>query len=200
MACWSGSSAGQTRRVGGFNAFQAGVLRRCVVAVVAGLLAPAVLASPAEAKQARLRKAIKTLLVVKAETNQGYERSKFRHWIDGDGDCKDTRSEVLRQESKAAVTGDCGEQTGEWHSYYDGETWADASDVDIDHLVPLPEAWGSGAKRWTKGTRKRYANDLRDRRALVAVTDNVNQSKGAGDPPSGCRRRRSASTSGSGCP
>lgn len=163
------------------------------VALTVGVLAPAVVASPAEAKQARLREAIKTLLVVKAETNKGYEREKFPHWIDGDGDCQDTRSEVLRQESKVDVTGDCTVTTGEWYSYYDGETWTDASDVDIDHLVPLHEAWGSGAKRWTKGTRKRFANDLRDRRALVAVTDNVNQSKGAGDPaewlPTGKKRK-----------
>jgi hypothetical protein len=53
--------------------------------------------------------------------------------------------------------------------------------VDIDHLVPLAEAWDSGARGWNAGTRERYANDLGDRRALVAVTDNVNQSKGDQD-------------------
>lgn len=153
-----------------------------VVSVVVGLLAPALVASPAEAEQARLRSAIKTQLVVRAETNTGYDRAKFPHWIDADGDCQDTRSEVLRQESRTRVTGACTVQTGTWFSYYDGKTWRAASDVDIDHLVPLAEAWGSGAKGWNTGTRQNFANDLRDRRALVAVTDNVNQSKSDGDP------------------
>jgi hypothetical protein len=64
---------------------------------------------------------------------------------------------------------------------YDGRTWTSDDDVDIDHLVALAEAWDSGARRWTAGTRDRYANDLRDRRPLIAVTDSVNQSKGDQD-------------------
>ena len=76
----------------------------------------------------------------------------------------------------------CDLTTGGWRSYYDGEVWTDSSDVDIDHLVPLAEAWDSGARRWTAGTRTRFANDLRDPRPLVAVTDNVNQSKSDQDP------------------
>src|SRR5262249_13054688 len=100
---------------------------------------------------------------------------------DADGDCRDTRAEVLVQESRAPVTGECTIETGRWFSYYDAATWTQASDVDIDHLVPLAEAWDSGARSWTPGTRERYANDLRDRRTLVAVTDNVNESKGDQD-------------------
>jgi hypothetical protein len=153
-----------------------------VVGLIAGLLAPVLVAGPASANQARLRYAIKSLLVVKAETSLGYERSKFRHWIDANGDCQDTRAEVLIQESRVATTGGCTIRTGKWFSYYDGKTWRQASDVDIDHLVPLAEAWRSGAKRWNAGTRKRFANDLVDKRALVAVTDNVNQAKSDGDP------------------
>ena len=54
-------------------------------------------------------------------------------------------------------------------------------------MVPLAEAWDSGARSWTTAARQAYANDLGDRRPLVAVTDNVNQAKGDQDPPSGCR-------------
>ncbi len=49
-------------------------------------------------------------------------------------------------------------------------------------MVPLAEAWDSGARRWRPTVRSQFANDLRDRRSLVAVTDNVNQSKSDGDP------------------
>jgi hypothetical protein len=127
----------------------------------------------------RLRAAIKQLRVAR-ETRSGYDRDKFTLWIDADGDCQDTRDEVLAAESLVRVTG-CDIATGRWYSYYDGVTWRHSADVDIDHLVPLAEAWDSGARRWTSKTRERYANDLGDRRTLVAVTDNVNESKGDQD-------------------
>jgi hypothetical protein len=127
-----------------------------------------------------VRAAVKQL-PVKAETPKGYDRDKYQLWIDADGDCQDTRDEVLAAESKTPVTG-CDIRTGRWLSYYDRETWTNSSDVDIDHLVPLKEGWDSGAKKWNADTRTRYANDLRDSRTLVAVTDNVNQSKSDRDP------------------
>jgi hypothetical protein len=128
----------------------------------------------------RLRRAVKRLPVA-GEVRRGYDRDRFKHWIDADDDCRDTRDEVLAAESRDQVSG-CDVTRGEWLSYYDGETWTDSSDVDIDHVVPLAEAWDSGARRWTARTRTRFANDLGDARALVAVTDDVNQSKSDQDP------------------
>jgi hypothetical protein len=123
----------------------------------------------------RLRTAARQL-PVRTETRTGYDRDKFRLWVDADADCRDTRDEVLAAESRVRVRG-CDITRGRWLSYYDGLTWSSSGDVDIDHLVALAEAWDSGARRWDSDTRERYANDLADRRALVAVTDNVNQSK-----------------------
>ena len=130
----------------------------------------------AEAQESmRLRAAVRALPQA-AETPQGYDRDLFEHWVDADGDCQDTREEVLVAESRTRIKG-CTVTTGRWFSWYDGETWTQASDVDIDHLVPLKEAWDSGARGWDDATRELYANDLGDPRSLVAVTDNVNQSK-----------------------
>lgn len=114
----------------------------------------------------------------------GYERSAFTLWIDADHDGCDTRAEVLKAESLVPVTtnSSCTVQAGEWNSWYDGATWTNASDVDIDHLVPLAEAWASGAYAWTAEQREAYANDLAYDHTLEAVTDNVNQSKGDRDP------------------
>ena len=120
-------------------------------------------------------------LPVAVEHRRGYDRGKFNLWVDADADCQDTRDEVLRAESETAVAGGCDVTTGRWLSYYDRLTWTDPGDVDIDHVVPLAEAWDSGAGRWSSNTRERYANDLGDPRTLVAVTDNVNQSKGDQD-------------------
>ncbi|WP_231929610.1 HNH endonuclease family protein [Micromonospora inositola] len=76
----------------------------------------------------------------------------------------------------------CALSGGRWYSYYDNTYWTITSDLDIDHMVPLAEAWDSGARNWTTSRRQSYANDLGDSRPLVAVTDNVNQAKGDQDP------------------
>jgi hypothetical protein len=163
-------------------------------AVIAGLLAALTTTAlglattgsrPVEAAsvyQAGLRTAI-LKLPGKIETPAGYQRALFTHWVDQDRDGLDTRAEVLNQESRAPVAMTGGTVVnGKWVSYYDNATWTRASDVDIDHLVPLKEAWDSGAKQWTAATRRAFANDLGDLRSLVAVTDNVNQAKADKDP------------------
>jgi hypothetical protein len=121
-------------------------------------------------------------LTVAAESHQStYDRSLFPHWIIISGTC-DTREEVLMRDGTNVVTdSSCAATSGTWVSPYDGATWHAASDVDIDHMVPLAEAWRSGAWAWTTSQRQTYANDLGGPE-LWAVTDNVNQSKGDQDP------------------
>lgn len=106
---------------------------------------------------------------------------KFRHWVDADKDCRDTRDEVLAAESLVRVSG-CDVQAGKWRSYYDGVVTRDSTRFDVDHLVALAEAWHSGARRWTAGIRQRFANDLGDPRSLVAVSAFSNRSKSDRDP------------------
>jgi uncharacterized protein DUF1524/excalibur calcium-binding domain-containing protein len=159
------------------------VTRLLVLALLSlGLVAvpPAAPASAGEVVKMRLHRAVKQLPVAR-ETRRGYDRDKFRHWVDADGDCRDTRDEVLADESLTAVSG-CDVQQGRWRSYYDGVVVRDSSAFDVDHLVPLAEAWDSGAKRWTAGTRRAFANDLGDARSLVAVTASSNRSKSDQDP------------------
>jgi hypothetical protein len=155
------------------------MLRRLLFLAMLVTLLGATAPGIASAQTLRVRAAVRALPVA-PETPDGYDRDLFKHWVDADHDCQDTREEVLVAESRVPIDG-CTVTTGEWFSWYDHETWTQPSDVDIDHLVPLKEAWDSGARRWDADTRERYANDLGDRRALVAVTDNVNQSKGDQD-------------------
>lgn len=149
-----------------------------LLALIASFFGPV---GSAGAAETRLRDAVERLPVA-AEANSGYDRAKFRHWIDADGDCQDTRHEVLRQESRISVSGGCTVRTGRWVSYYDKAVHTSPSTLQIDHVVALAEAWGSGARRWDAASRTRFANDLGDKRALAAVTSSVNQSKGARDP------------------
>ncbi|GIH08494.1 hypothetical protein Rhe02_65610 [Rhizocola hellebori] len=121
-------------------------------------------------------------LTVAAESHQStYNRDLFPHWITITGSCN-TREQVLKRDgSNVVVNSSCAAVSGSWYSPFDGATWTNASDVDIDHMVPLSEAWASGAWAWTTARRQTYANDLGGPE-LWAVTDNVNQSKGDKDP------------------
>lgn len=124
-------------------------------------------------------------LTVAAEHTSGYDRNLFKHWIDDDGDGCDTRREVLLAEAVVAPTQGrrCSLSHGEWISRYDGLTeQGNGSGFDVDHLVPLAEAWESGAHRWSADRRERYANDLGYEHSLVAVSARSNRSKGAQDP------------------
>jgi hypothetical protein len=128
-------------------------------------------------------------LTVQAESTRHYDRDEFmKDWADRNGDCQDTRSEVLQDESSVPVTFWANNRckpvmTGQWLSWYDEKTWTNpVQELQIDHVVALSEAWDSGAWAWTKAQRKRYANDLGFAWTLEAVTGSVNQSKGDRDP------------------
>jgi hypothetical protein len=153
-------------------------------ALAAILVAAGSLATPAGATPPGIpSKAIaQSKLTVAAQgSTSGYSRDLFPHWITISGSCN-TRETVLKRDGTSVVTNSaCAATSGRWYSPYDGATWTAASDVDIDHIVPLAEAWRSGANAWTTSKRQSFANDL-TRPQLIAVTDNVNQSKGDQDP------------------
>lgn len=167
--------------------FAVRLIPAAMAGVLTGLLVaagPAVSSAYAtETYSAPLQTAISGLPVA-TEDRTGYVRTKFKHWVDADGDGCDTRKEVLIAEAddKVTVGPGCSLTGGRWFSYYDRVSWTDAGRIDIDHMVPLAEAWDSGASAWTAAQRQSYANDLGDYRTLVGVTDTVNQSKGDQDP------------------
>ena len=123
-------------------------------------------------------------LTVAADQLSGYERSLFKHWIDADKDRCDTRKEVLIQEAVELpkLGRGCVLNGGQWISSYDALATNDYSTLDIDHMIPLSEAWRSGAWRWSPAQREAFANDLTDSRVLIAVTASLNRQKGDQDP------------------
>jgi hypothetical protein len=158
---------------------------------VAAALTTCVLITPAQAQATSdpvaapvlLRDAVEALPVAD-EIRDGYERTKFKHWVDVDADGCNTRAEVLLDEATTPpdTSGRCTITGGAWYSYYDDVTVTDARGLDIDHMVPLAESWDSGAYDWTPQRRQDYANDLDEPRALVAVTARSNRSKSDQDP------------------
>ncbi|MEV6574858.1 HNH endonuclease family protein [Streptomyces sp. NPDC051577] len=125
-------------------------------------------------------------LQVADESRTGYTRTAFKHWTAGDNpsDGCNTRAEVLISEAIAApeVGPRCSLTGGTWSSYYDETAVDGAGGLDIDHMVPLAEAWDSGASGWTAARREAYANDQGQASSLVAVTARSNRQKADQDP------------------
>jgi len=124
-----------------------------------------------------------------------YSRGEFgTAWKDVDGNGCNQRDDVLLRD---AVPGSVTVQTqrscahdvlaGTWIDPYTGRQLelddlkdpSQAQAVQIDHVVPLAEAWVSGAHAWSSERREQFANDLG---VLLAADGPTNASKGAYDP------------------
>ena len=129
------------------------------------------------------KSALAVLKVEEESVRVGYEREMFNHWIDADSDGCDTRREVLLDEAviKPTITGSCDLIGGQWLSKYDGLVLTEASELDVDHVVSLAEAWDSGASKWDAPTREAFANDLQSSNSLIAVSASSNRSKSDSD-------------------
>ena len=152
-----------------------GMLQAKAISLLASLLV-SLIQSPVSASTLQL--------VVSDDKTTGYNRSAFKHWIDADKNGCNTRAEVLIQEAivKPKIGPKCKLTGGKWISAYDGKTITNASQLDVDHMVPLAEAWRSGAWKWSAAQRQAFANDLENSEALIAVTLSTNRSKGDKDP------------------
>ncbi len=141
-------------------------------------------ATPAE-KLAELR-------VRPAGTMEGYSRDLFPHWSDAQeygwrlpadtpdpGSCDVREAALIRDGTEEVVGSGCSVESGRWFDPYTGNTYLQPSDIDIDHVVPLANAWRSGAASWGPAKKERFANVPLD---LLSVEDNANASKGDKGP------------------
>lgn len=150
----------------------------------------AMLSSPAVADATSARTQLE-LLEITDEESLPYDRQRdFGGWSTAGGDpaCLDVRGQVLATQSLSSAfttlpTGSlCHVTVGFWIDPYTGASFFEATKMDIDHVVPLKEAWQSGAAHWTKAARRAYANDVTDPGHLLAVSAAANRSKGDRDP------------------
>ncbi len=115
--------------------------------------------------------------------HQSYNRKDWPHWVDEDHDCQNTRSEILQRDNVGTIkwkrNKPCNVSWGRWVDPYSGKTFDKASDLDIDHIVPLKHAYTYGAKNWTKKQRRDFANDPEN---LLVVSAELNRQKGAKGP------------------
>jgi len=140
-------------------------------------------ASDGKSVQAILDTLTVTPAVSKNAAGQGYERDYFKHWVSENDTGCDTRVAVLIRDSKTKpVMSGCKVVSGDWISAYDDKEYQKPGGMDIDHMVPLSEAWQSGALDWDAATRQAYANDLGYNYGLVPVSAHSNRSKSDQDP------------------
>lgn len=108
----------------------------------------------------------------------------FGTWINDPNDetCYNTRALVLLRDSDKAVVfkenNHCSVDSGHWNDPYTGEVFTETKDIQIDHVVPLKNAYMSGAYRWDFKTRCHYANYLGLDYHLLSVNGSQNMKKG----------------------
>lgn len=154
-------------------------------------VAPAPTIAPADARE----RLVQLRIVDRRGAVPDYSRKAFgTPWKDVDGNGCNQRDDVLLRDAvpgttETQVQGRCPHDVlaGTWVDPYTGKrlTFTDLKDqrqaqaVQIDHVVPLAEAWVSGAHAWTADRRERFANDLS---VLVASDGPTNASKSSHDP------------------
>ncbi len=132
--------------------------------------------------------ALATVKVAAAGSLTGYTRLKFgQAWADVDHNGCDTRNDVLKRDltrTTYRTTGGhrCVVLSGILADPYTARqihfTKASATKVQIDHVVPLADAWRTGASGWSTARRTALANDPGN---LLAVDGSSNESKGDSD-------------------
>ena len=141
-----------------------------------------VLSAPVPPNASEAAEQLHALTVESQHSMRGYRRDRFgAGWRDQGNDCS-TRELVLRRDGTDVRTGSsCNPTRGRWRSPYDGQTVRDPDGIDIDHMVPLANAWRSGADRWTDARREAFANELA-KPELRAGSRYINRSKGDQSP------------------
>ena len=117
-------------------------------------------------------------------SHDGYARSQFgKAWIDVDSNGCGTRDDILSRDLRRVTkSGWCIVTSGVLSDPYTAQTIyfvrGGASEVDIDHVVALSNAWETGAARWPYAKRVALANDPAN---LLAVDSSANRQKGDAD-------------------
>ena len=124
------------------------------------------------------------LTVAPQDFNVGYHREDWGYPADVDGDCQDTRAEVLIRDvvsSLVLTKSGCTVASGVWTDSYSGIAFPSPTLLEIDHVVPLAVAHRSGGALWSPATKALFANDTAGLE-LRAVGTAQNQAKGDSTP------------------
>lgn len=139
-------------------------------------------ASTNDVASEKIEKSIHAAGLIPYKETPKYDRDDYSHWSDDDGDCLNTRHEVLQMQSKSSPrmsNNGCYVVSGQWFGEYSGKTYTRAKHLDVDHIIPLSWAHHHGAYAWSDSKKKTFANDYIN---LIAVDSGLNRSKSAKGP------------------
>ena len=133
---------------------------------------------------------LRSLAVAPPRSMAGYSREEFPHWAsdaasygwnEPDSSCDVRDAALIRDGEGVQIDSECSITSGTWLDPYTGQTLTDSSEIDIDHVVPLANAWRSGASsaEWSTADREAYANDPE---ALLSTDAGANRTKGDKGP------------------
>ncbi|MCY3926175.1 MAG: HNH endonuclease family protein [bacterium] len=126
---------------------------------------------------------LRPLVAEPAAAIPDYDRDRFAGWLDRDGDCVNTRHEILQAEARyfSMAQSGCSVASGEWFDPYTARTYTNPRDLDVDHVVALADAWVSGAYAWADDLLDRFSNDLGNLNAIEAGENRSKSAKGPAD-------------------
>lgn len=129
------------------------------------------------------KKYVKHMNKVNKPSSSIYYSSDWRHWIDSDNDCQNTREEILITQSLTAIIFDtpdkCSVDKGKWYDPYSGKTFIDDDALDVDHIVPLGFTHTRNGGSWSEDRKEQFANDPQN---LIAVDKSLNREKREAGP------------------
>ena len=151
-----------------------------VVLLLLAVVAPATGATSTAIQKERALHRLGLLHTVTASSLKGYSPKRFPHWLDPDRNGCDAREDTLIGAGTHVTRGrHCTIRSGSWVDEYSGRTYRSPLSVTADHLVPLANAWRTGARRWSRARRAQYANDPV---VLVVTSMSLDRQKGSRSP------------------
>jgi hypothetical protein len=115
---------------------------------------------------------LQSLSVQPEHPRAGYDRDLFKLWSDDDHNGCNTPCEIRSAQRRA---------DGTWLSEWDGYVTSDPSELQVDHVVALAEAWDSGADQWTAAQRDEFADYIPNLLAVTAAANVRKSDKDAGE-------------------
>lgn len=116
-------------------------------------------------------------------STSSFKPDEWKHWIDENQDCQDTKTEVLIRDNvgylKFVRDNPCLIATGKWRCPYTGKVLRDVADVAVDHIVPLTNAHETGGAQWPEEKKQAFANDPDN---LVTVKKDIKNEKADQSP------------------
>jgi len=126
--------------------------------------------------------------VLPAPQERYSRRQHYGTWIRGfrDGKCYNTRARVLMRDSVGSIkfreNNRCVVDSGSWYDQFSGQWVHRASELQIDHVVPVKVSYELGGFQWSRQKRCMFFNYLEAPEHLIPIGNSENAKKGARSP------------------